>query len=64
MFGFGLPELMIVMVILLVVFGPAKLPQLGSALGGAIKNFKKGAEDPMVIAEGGKAKDDGGSPAP
>lgn len=64
MFGFGLPELIVVMVIMLVVFGPAKLPQLGSALGGAIRNFKKGSEEPMIIAEGGKTKDDGGTPAP
>ena len=50
MFGFGMPEIMIIMAILLVVFGPAKLPQLGSALGGAIRNFKKGTEEPVALA--------------
>jgi sec-independent protein translocase protein TatA len=50
MFGFGMPELIVVLVILLVVFGPGKLPQLGSSLGGAIRNFKKAStEEPKVI---------------
>lgn len=44
MFGIGMPELIIIMVILLLVVGPGKLPQLGSALGGAIRGFKKAAE--------------------
>ena len=45
MFGFGMPELIIILVILLVVFGPGKLPQLGASLGGAIRNFKKASEE-------------------
>lgn len=50
MFGFGMPEIVIVGVILLVIFGPGKLPQLGASLGGAIRNFKKAAnEDPKAI---------------
>ena len=50
MFGFGMPELVIILVIMLVVFGPGKLPQLGSALGGAIRSFKKAAEEePKLI---------------
>ena len=49
MFGFGMPEIIILLVIALVVFGPAKLPQLGSALGGAIRNFRKGTEEPTVV---------------
>lgn len=44
MFGIGMPELMIILVILVVIVGPGKLPQLGSALGGAIRGFKKAAE--------------------
>lgn len=51
MFGFGMPELVIILVIMLVIFGPGKLPQLGSALGGAIRSFKKGAEEePKAIS--------------
>lgn len=50
MFGFGVPELVVILVILLVVFGPSKLPQLGASLGETIKNFKKGVNDePRVI---------------
>jgi sec-independent protein translocase protein TatA len=41
MFGFGLPELCIVLAILLIVAGPSKLPQFGQALGSSIKGFKR-----------------------
>lgn len=44
MFGFGMPELMVIGVVLLVVFGPGKLPQLGASMGKAIKGFRDGAE--------------------
>lgn len=57
MFGFGVPELIIIAVILLVVFGPGKLPQLGSSLGSAIRNFKKATEeDGKVINPKDEAK--------
>ena len=47
MFGMGLPEIIIVLVIALVFFGPSKLPSLGRSLGEAIRGFKKGiAADP------------------
>ncbi len=39
----GLPELIIILVIILVIFGAGKLPQIGEALGKSIKNFKKAA---------------------
>ena len=42
MFGLGVPELMVILVIALVVFGPSKLPQIGSGLGKAIRDYKKG----------------------
>lgn len=45
MFGLGLPELIVVLVIALVVFGPSKLPSLGKSLGEAIRGFKKGLEE-------------------
>ncbi len=45
MFGLGLPEMMVVLVIALVVFGPSKLPSLGKSLGEAIRGFKKGLEE-------------------
>ena len=41
MFGLGFQELLIILVIALVIFGPGKLPQIGSGLGKAIRDFKK-----------------------
>ena len=40
MFGIGVPELIIVMVIVLIIFGAGKLPEIGAGMGKAIKNFK------------------------
>ena len=59
MFGFGLPELCIVAVILLVVAGPSKLPQFGQALGSSIRGFKKAmnGEDVVQINEKNDKKD-------
>ncbi|MFQ5415803.1 MAG: twin-arginine translocase TatA/TatE family subunit [Myxococcota bacterium] len=42
MFGIGTTELLIVLGIVVVIFGARSLPELGSGLGQAIKNFKKG----------------------
>jgi sec-independent protein translocase protein TatA len=44
MFGFGLPELLIIGAILVMIFGVGKLPELGNSLGKAISNFKKAAD--------------------
>jgi sec-independent protein translocase protein TatA len=41
----GLPELLIILLIVMVVFGANRLPQLGRGIGGAIKNFKDGLKD-------------------
>lgn len=41
MFGLGIPELIIILIVILIVFGAGKLPEIGSGLGKAIKNFKK-----------------------
>lgn len=45
MFGLGMPELIVILVIALVIFGGSRLPQLGEGLGKAIKGFKKGLSD-------------------
>ena len=44
MFGFGMPEMIIILVIVLVVFGAGKLPEIGSAFGKSIRNFKKASD--------------------
>jgi sec-independent protein translocase protein TatA len=41
MFGIGMPELIIILVIILIIFGAGKLPEIGSGIGRGIKNFKK-----------------------
>ena len=46
MFGFGWMELLLVLVIVLIVFGAGKLPQLGEGLGKAIKGFKQSVHEP------------------
>ncbi len=45
----GMGEMMVVLVVALLVFGPNKLPQLGDALGKGIRNFKKAASDDSSI---------------
>ena len=43
--GLGMPELLVIMVIVLIIFGANKLPQIGEGLGKGIRNFKKGVKD-------------------
>lgn len=45
MFGLGTSELILILIIALIVFGPSKLPSLGKGLGEAIRGFKKGLEE-------------------
>ncbi|MBD1400131.1 twin-arginine translocase TatA/TatE family subunit [Pelovirga terrestris] len=45
MFGLGTQELLIILVLVMVIFGAGKLPQVGSALGKGIRNFKKGVTE-------------------
>lgn len=44
-FGLHLPELIIVLVVALLIFGPKKLPEMGSAIGKSIKEFRKGMNE-------------------
>ncbi len=49
MFGLGMPELIIIMVIVLLIFGAGKLPEIGGAIGKTIKGFKKSMKEPDEI---------------
>lgn len=44
-FGIGLPEMAIILVVALLIFGPRKLPEIGSSLGKAIRSFKQAANE-------------------
>jgi sec-independent protein translocase protein TatA len=46
MFGLGAPELIIILVIVVLIFGAGKLPEVGGAIGKAIKGFKKSVAEP------------------
>ncbi len=64
MMGIGFPELMIILVIIMIIFGAGKLPEIGSAFGRSIKNFKtsmKDAEesDNAQVAEGAEEEPKG-----
>ena len=42
MFGLGLPEVLVILLLVVVIFGARRLPEVGAGLGKAIKNFKSG----------------------
>ncbi|MBW4647344.1 MAG: twin-arginine translocase TatA/TatE family subunit [Kastovskya adunca ATA6-11-RM4] len=51
MFGLGLPELGVVTVIALLVFGPKKIPEMGRALGKTLRGFKEEMNNPTSDAD-------------
>ncbi|MDY4690523.1 twin-arginine translocase TatA/TatE family subunit [Atopobiaceae bacterium SGI.236] len=56
--GIGAPELVVILVIVLVLFGPKRLPQLGSSLGKTVKNIREGMESEDDDAEDVEYEDD------
>jgi sec-independent protein translocase protein TatA len=56
--GIGMPELLVVMVIVMFVFGGKKLPEIGSGLGKAIQGFRKATNEPLEsLRDAVKAED-------
>ena len=53
--GMGIPELAVILLVVLVVFGPKNLPKIGSALGKTVRNVREGMED---VPDEGHAHDD------
>lgn len=51
MFGYNFTTLIIILVIALLLFGPRRLPELGDAVGKAIRSFKKAHDDPSVLQQ-------------
>jgi len=49
MFGLGFSELLIILVIVLIMFGAGKLPEIGEGLGRGIRNFRKAVKSPDEI---------------
>lgn len=49
MFGLGMQELVIILIIVLVLFGATRLPEIGKGIGQAIRNFKKATSEPDEI---------------
>ncbi len=49
MFGLGMQELLIILIIVLVLFGATRLPEIGKGIGQAIRNFKKATSEPDEI---------------
>jgi sec-independent protein translocase protein TatA len=64
MFGIGVPELIVIMVIALIVFGPGKLPEIGGALGRGIRDFKKAFEGGEEDLKKVTSNDTGGTEQP
>jgi len=59
MFGIGMPELIIILIIILIIFGAGKLPEIGSGIGKGIRNFKKATNDkPEEISTSSKENED------
>jgi sec-independent protein translocase protein TatA len=57
MFGLGTQELLIILVLVMIIFGAGKLPQVGGALGKGLRNFKKGMSDNEEEIEEGEVEE-------
>lgn len=58
MFGLGMPELLIILVIIVIIFGAGRLPEIGQGLGRAIRNFKDSTSGRDAIEVNAKKESD------
>jgi sec-independent protein translocase protein TatA len=58
MFGLGWPEVAIIAIAAVVIFGPKKIPEIGSALGKTLRGFKEEIKKPQEIATGDEKEED------
>jgi sec-independent protein translocase protein TatA len=58
MFGLGMPELIIILIVVIVLFGAKRLPEIGGGIGQAIRNFKKATSEPDEIDVTPKQKEE------
>ena len=56
MFGLGIPEVAVIGLVAVLVFGPKKIPEIGSALGKTIKGFKEEMDNPRLDEEEDRQK--------
>ncbi|HIK28986.1 MAG: twin-arginine translocase TatA/TatE family subunit [Oscillatoriaceae bacterium SKW80] len=56
MFGLGWPEMGVIVVVAILIFGPKKIPEIGSALGKSLRSFKEGLRQPEEESENTETK--------
>ena len=62
MFGIGLPEFILILIVGLIVFGPSKLPELGRAVGKGMREFRKASNALQAVETMPKAGEEAASP--